>query len=404
MYEGSDVRVLGVAIGQVEEVVPQGTQVKVVMTYDSDVDVPQDAQAVIVSPSVVGGDRYIQLTPAFDDGDKVMADNTVIKVDKTAIPLELDQIYSSIDKLTVALGPEGGANREGALTDLLEQTAKNFGGQGEEFHQTIEDFGKLSETLDNNKDELFDSAAQLEGFIKTLADNDQTVRSFNKSLGDVSGLLADERQELTTALSNLGTALDEVARFVKSNRAVLGRNIRDVNRVAKVLVRQRENLDEILDAGPLALTNLYHTYNPKDGTLDTNANIGNLVHELTSDPEAVLCTLVSANDPKGDLCDLIGGALLPRGAPFGTGSAFSQPYDPTLFGLVGGRAMKSLRNRARTVAAVLVGMVALSGCDFDVYQLPLPGGADVGETRSRSPSSSTTCSTWSRSRRSRSTT
>lgn len=332
IYEGSDVRILGVAIGQVEEVVPEGTKVKVVMTYDGEVDVPQDAQAVIVSPSVVG-DRYVQLTPAFEDGDKVMADNTVIKVDKTAIPLELDQIYSSIDKLTVALGPEG-ANREGALTDLLEQTAKNFGGQGEEFHQTIEDFGKLSETLDNNKDELFDSASQLENFIKTLADNDQTVRSFNKSLGDVSGLLADERQELTTALSNLGTALDEVARFVKSNRAVLGRNIRDVNRVAKVLVRQRANLDEILDAGPLALTNLYHTYNPKDGTLDTNANIGNLVHELTSDPESVLCTLVSANDPKGQLCDLIG-ALLPRGAPFGTGSAFSQPYDPTLFGLVG---------------------------------------------------------------------
>ncbi len=331
VYEGSDVRVLGVAIGQVEEVVPEGTQVKVVMTYDSDVEVPQDAQAVIVSPSVVG-DRYVQLTPAFEDGDKVMADNTVIKVDKTAIPLELDEIYSSIDKLTVALGPEG-ANREGALTDLLEQTAKNFGGQGEDFRRTIEDFGKLSETLDNNKEELFDSASQLENFIKTLADNDQTVRSFNKSLGEVSSLLADERQELTTALSNLGTALDEVARFVKGNRAVLGRNIRDVNRVAKILVRQRENLDEILDAGPLALTNLYHTYNPKDGTLDTNANIGNLVHELTSDPEAVLCTLVSANDPKGDLCDLIG-ALLPRGAPFGTGSAFAQPYDPTLFGLV----------------------------------------------------------------------
>lgn len=41
--------------------------------------------------------------------------------------------------------------------------------------------------------------------------------------------------------------------------------------------------------------------------------------------------------------------------------------------------MKSLRTRARTVAAVLVGMIALTGCDFDVYQLPLPGGADVGD-------------------------
>jgi virulence factor Mce-like protein len=331
VYEGSDVRVLGIPVGRVEQVVPEGTKVKVVMTYDQDVKIPADADAVIVSPSVVG-DRYIQLTPAYVKGDRVMADNTVIQTSKTAVPLELDQIYSSIDKLTVALGPEG-ANRNGALSDLLEQTARNFGGQGANFHQTIKDFGRLSETLDNNKDQLFESTGQLENFIKTLADNDSTVRDFNKSLGDVSSLLADERQELTTGLANLGTALDEVARFVKSNRAVLGRNIADVNRVAKVLVRQRAALDELLDAGPLALTNLYHTYNPKDGTLDTNANLGNIVHELTSNPGAVLCALVSAADNKGDLCKLVD-KLLPRGAPFGTGSWAGQAYDPTLNGLV----------------------------------------------------------------------
>ncbi|TNM36394.1 MCE family protein [Nocardioides albidus] len=331
VYEGSEVRVLGIPVGQVREVVPEGTKVKVVMAYDSDVRVPADADAVIVSPSVVG-DRYIQLSPAFEDGDEPMADNTVIDATKTAIPLELDEIYGSIDRLTVALGPDG-ANKDGALSDLLEQTAKNFGGQGAQFHQTIEDFGRLSETLDNNKDDLFESARQLESFLKTLADNDTTVRDFNKSLGDVSSLLADERQELTSALSNLGTALDQVARFVKRNRAVLGRNIRDLNRVSKVLVRQRGALDELLQAGPLALTNLYHTYNPKDGTLDTNANLGNLVHELTSNPSAVVCALVSGADQSGDLCDLVD-TLLPRGAPFGTGSWYGQPYDPTLNGLV----------------------------------------------------------------------
>ncbi|WP_141004418.1 MCE family protein [Nocardioides humi] len=331
VYVGSEVRVLGIPVGRVREVVPEGTKVKVVMGYDSDVKVPADADAVIVSPSVVG-DRYIQLSPAFEDGDRVMADNTVIDATKTAIPLELDEIYGSIDKLTVALGPEG-ANKQGALTDLLEQTARNFGGQGAQFHQTIEDFGRLSETLDNNKDDLFESAQQLESFLKTLADNDTTVRDFSKSLGDVSSLLADERQELTTALSNLGTALDQVGRFVKRNRAVLGRNIRDVNRVAKVLVRQRAALDELLQAGPLAITNLYHTYNPKDGTLDTNANLGNIVHELTSNPGAVLCALVSAADKEGNICGLIE-TLLPRSAPFGTGSWYGEPYDPTLNGLV----------------------------------------------------------------------
>ena len=50
LYEGSDVRVLGVPIGKVEEVTPEGTQVKVVMRYDEEVQIPADATAVIISP------------------------------------------------------------------------------------------------------------------------------------------------------------------------------------------------------------------------------------------------------------------------------------------------------------------------------------------------------------------
>ena len=62
LYEGSDVRVLGVAVGSVEQVTPSGTEVIVTMQYDADVKIPDDAEAVIISPSVVG-DRFVQLTP-----------------------------------------------------------------------------------------------------------------------------------------------------------------------------------------------------------------------------------------------------------------------------------------------------------------------------------------------------
>ncbi|GAB2970741.1 MCE family protein [Nocardioides montaniterrae] len=332
VYVGSDVRVLGVAVGKVEKVVPEGTEVKVVMSYDSDVKVPADAKAVIVSPAVVG-DRYVQLAPAYRYG-KVMADNTIIKADNTAIPLELDQIYSSIDKLTVALGPNG-ANRRGALTDLLNQTARNFGGQGAQFHQTIEDFSKFSSTLNDNKDELFHSATKLNSFMTTLADNDGTVRRFNSSLGKISTLLAGERQNLTAALHNLGEALGQVGSFVKSNKGVLGRNIKGLNRVSQVLVKRRDQLDEVLRAAPLALTNLYHTYNPKAASLDTNANIGNLVNELTQNPTNFLCGLVASQDPSGSVCNTIRGLGLKRTSPFGQGSWYQQPsYDPTLGGMV----------------------------------------------------------------------
>ncbi|MCW2765224.1 MAG: virulence factor Mce family protein [Nocardioides sp.] len=334
IYEGSDVRVLGVPVGKVDKVTPSGTSVQVTMHYDAAVHVPAGADAVIIAPSIVG-DRYIQLTPVYKDGD-VLADGAVLDVGHTAVPLELDQVYGSIDKLTVALGPNG-ANANGAFSDLLESTAANFGGEGAKFHQTIKNFSKLSQTLDDNKDELFGSAAALEGFISTLAKNDKTVRSFNQSLSQVSTMLSGERQELSASLQNLAGALGQVGQFVRDNRDSLGRNIKGLNRVAKVLVKQRGALDEILTNAPVALNNLYLTYNPQAGTLDTNANLGELVNQITSDPQTLLCGLVGQADPSGQLCNLIAGIPgMPRAGTFGRGGTSSAvpQFDPTLGGLV----------------------------------------------------------------------
>lgn len=333
IYEGSDVRILGVPVGQVDKVTPSGTDVVVEMSYDPDVQVPSDAKAVIIAPSIVG-DRYVQLTPTYEEGDHLMPDGQVLDQDRTAVPLELDQIYSSIDQLTVALGPTG-ANRKGALTDLLETTAKNFGGEGAQFHQTIKDFSKLSATLDDNKEELFGSARELEGFINTLAKNDQTVRSFNQSLADVSQMLSGERSELASSLRNLAVAMGQVSSFVKENRASLGRNIHGLNRVAKVLVHQRGALDEILTDAPIALNNLYLTYNPQAGTLDTRSNQGELGKQIETDPAAFFCSILDQADKSGSTCGVLEQAL-PRTGTFGQGAA-SAPrdrYDLSLGGLV----------------------------------------------------------------------
>lgn len=334
VYEGSDVRVLGVAVGEVTEVTPSGTDVVVTMSYDADVKVPADASAVIIAPSIVG-DRYIQLTPAYDGGD-VLADDAVLEADSTAVPLELDEIYEGIDELTVAVGPRG-ANAEGALNDLLETTAANFAGEGEQFHQTIKDFGALSATFSNNKEELFGSLGELEAFVSTLADNDRTVRQFNQSLADVSTLLAGEREELTGSLRHLSVALGEVGRFVRENRDLLGSNITRLMRVARVLVKQRAALEETLKTAPVALSNLYLTYNPQSGTLDTNANLGELEHQIASDPDTLLCGFVSQLDNSGELCAQIQQGL-GRAGTFGRGGQAdgvrADRFDLSLAGLV----------------------------------------------------------------------
>ena len=336
VYEGSDVRVLGVPVGTVTRVEPTGTDVTVTMTYDDDVKLPADAKAVIIAPSVVG-DRYVQLTPAYSGTGEVLTDGAELSVDQTAEPLELDQIYDSLDRLNVALGPRG-ANKSGALSDLLAVTADNFGGQGTTFRQTIKDFSRLSATLSGNKEELFGSVQALEGFVSTLAENDQTVRQFNQSLADVSTMLAGERQELVAATRNLSVALTAVKGFVEENKDSLSRNITGLNRVAKVLVRQRAALDEILHVAPGALNNLALTYNPQAGTLDTRANFGESINQLELDPAAFLCGFVGQVERSGAACDQITALLKSRPRAGALGRTTVLPardvFDPSLGGLV----------------------------------------------------------------------
>jgi phospholipid/cholesterol/gamma-HCH transport system substrate-binding protein len=336
IYQGSDVRVLGVPVGKIDSVTPSGTDVVVTMHYDADVQIPDDAKAVIISPSIVG-DRFVQLTPAYSGGP-VLASGSTLTQDRTAVPLELDQIYSSLDDLTVALGPNG-ANKKGALTDLLDTTARNFGGQGAKFHRTIENFSRLSGTLADNKDQLFGSVRELEGFVHTLARNDQTVRSFNTSLAQVSQMLKGERGDLAASLHNLGTAMRQVSGFVRDNRELLGKNITGLDRITQILVKQRGALTETLRDAPLALNNLLLTYNPQAGTLDTRANLGEIGHQIQSDPATFLCGILDQANQGGQACSAVR-QILGKGRPGaltrGRGPTSYERIEPSLAGLVEG--------------------------------------------------------------------
>ena len=344
LYEGSEVKILGVAVGKVETVVPSGTDVKVKFFYDAKYKVPEDAKAAVISPSIVG-DRFVQLTPAYSGGG-VLENNAELGTDRTATPLELDEIFGSINDLNIALGPDGAnkadAGGVGPLTRLLDSTARNFGGQGAEFNKTLKNFGALTKTLADNKDELFGTLEQVEEFTSTLAKNDGTVRRFNDSLASGADLLAGEREELAAVLRNLSVAMTQVRGFIKENRGSLTRNISGLNRISKVLVKRRDAVEKILRYAPAALNNLFLAGNVKQGTLDTRDNISELFTQLEADPAAVLCTFIRQGGAVGDEgCNAIEQVLTPtanRATPFSDGAAVKprvvEPIDRSLGGLV----------------------------------------------------------------------
>jgi virulence factor Mce-like protein len=273
VYPGSTVRILGVPVGAVDAIQPQGTQVKVTMTVDSGVAVPAGAKAVVVAASVVS-DRYVQLTPAYTGGPQ-LADNAVIPVGRTAVPVEVDQIYTSLNRFAQALGPNG-LNKNGALSELVNTGAANLTGNGASLHALITQFGALSKTLGDNSGNLFATITNLQRFSSMLKANDGQVRLAEQQLADVSGILAADRQDLGAALNELATALGQVQGFIAGNRSLLKSNIAKLASITKILADERASLSEAVNTIPLAVDNVVNAYDATNHTLDGRGDLNEL--------------------------------------------------------------------------------------------------------------------------------
>jgi virulence factor Mce-like protein len=338
LYKGSDVRVLGVPVGEVKELKAQGDHVEVTLTYETDVRLPTDVKAVIISPAIVG-DRFVQLAPAYSGG-AVLPDNAKLGVDRSEVPVELDEIFKSLDDLAIALGPKG-ANKDGALSSLIEDSARQLDGQGQQLNETLSNFAKLSTTLSDNKEELFGSIQEIEQFVDLLNRNDSSVRSFFDSTARVSNVLEGERDDLAKTLEFLSKALIDVRRLVKDNRTTLRHNVDNLQRLAQLLAKHNEDIEHTLIDAPVALGNLgLAGGSSKTGTLDARADIAKLFGSIEpGDLPGIVCNLLGeAIDPDTEACpgllELLeslqsGGLLtsLENGAPQG-GAAADGPGTP----------------------------------------------------------------------------
>jgi len=301
VYPGSAVRILGVAVGSVKSVTPQGKTVRVEMVVKPRYRVPTDANAVIVAPSLVS-DRFIQLTPAYDSGAE-LASGTTLELDGTETPVELDALAASVNELSTALGPSC-SNANVALSNVLNTAAANLQGNGQLLNETFKQLSTAAATLSHSRGDLFATVDNLNKFTATLAAADGQVREFNSKLNSVTVFLAADRGQLGEALTSLATALGDVQAFVRDNKDKLSSNVDKLVGITQALVDQRGALAEVLDVAPLAATNFINVYDAASGSIAVRGNL----NELTYPPVMLLCRTLASATPKplpqtiADLC------------------------------------------------------------------------------------------------------
>ncbi len=307
VYPGTDLRVMGVQIGEVTDVVPDGNSVRVEMTYESDYKLPAGAKAAVVTPTLVA-DRYVQVFPAYGSGP-VMADGGDIPLGRTQTPVELDRMYRALDDLAVTLGPKAG-DTKGALDALLTAGEKALKGNGELGSETIRNLSRATETFARNRGPLFDNVRSLAEITDTLAANDTTVQKFLQDLTSVSGQLEGERDELRDVLASLARVLGTVKGFVEENREVLGDDIELLSSLLERVDNQKDAVGLVLQKGALAMGNLAVAFEPTTGTFGSRVQIP---PGILNRPDQFLCQTLVNSGPAGieAVCPILEALLQP---------------------------------------------------------------------------------------------
>jgi phospholipid/cholesterol/gamma-HCH transport system substrate-binding protein len=265
IYPGDEVRVSGVKVGTIKSIQPQGTRAKMTLEVDHGVPIPLDAKAVIVASNLVAA-RYVQLTPAYRTSGPVMPDGAVIPVERTAVPVEWDEVKTQLMRLATDLGPQSGVSGT-SVGRFIDSAANALDGNGEKLRQTLSQLSGVGRILANGSGNIVEIIKGLQTFVTALRDSNTQIVQFNDRLATLTSVVNDSKSELDAALTDLSTAVGEVQRFIAGTRNQTSEQIARLADVTEILVEQHMALENILHTSPNALGNFFNDYNADTGTI-----------------------------------------------------------------------------------------------------------------------------------------
>jgi phospholipid/cholesterol/gamma-HCH transport system substrate-binding protein len=286
VFSGDDVRIRGVPVGKILKIEPEPLRSKISFWFDRKYNVPANAKAVILSPQLVTG-RAIQLTPPYTGGP-TMGDSAVIPADRTAVPVEWDDLRAQLERLTDLLKPTkpGGVSTLGAL---INTAADNLRGQGASIRDTIIKLSQTVSALGDHSKDIFSTFKNLSTLVTALHDSADLLEHLNHNLAAVSSVLADDPNKVGQAAEDLNAVVADVQSFVTDNREALGTASDKLASISKALVESLDDLKQTLHIGPTVLQNFNNIYEPANGALT-----GALGGSNMSNPIAFLCGAIQA--------------------------------------------------------------------------------------------------------------
>ncbi|BBX01668.1 Mce family protein Mce3D [Mycolicibacterium moriokaense] len=286
LFAGDHILIRGVPVGKIEAIEPEPERAKVTFWFDSKYKVPADAKAVILAPQLVTG-RTIQLTPPYTGGP-TMADGAVIPKDRTAVPVEWDDLRVQLERLTELLKPTS-PGEVSTLGALINTAADNLRGQGPTIRDTIIKLSQAVSILGDHSDDIFATFKNLSTLVSALSDSADLLEALNHNLAAVSSLLADDPDKVGRAVEDLNAVVAHVKDFAADNTEAIGTASGKMASVTQALVDSIDDIKQTLHIAPTVLQNYNNIYEPANGSLTGALAINNFAN-----PISFLCGAIQA--------------------------------------------------------------------------------------------------------------
>jgi phospholipid/cholesterol/gamma-HCH transport system substrate-binding protein len=287
IYPGDEVRVSGVKVGTIKSIQPEGTQAKMTLNVDRGVPIPANAKAVIVAQNLVAA-RYVQLTPAYRTSGPVMPDGAVIPVERTAVPVEWDEVKTQLMRLATDLGPNSRVSTP-SVARFIDSAANALEGNGDKLRQALAQLSGVGRILANGSGNIVDTIKNLQTFVTALRDSNTQIVQFNNRLATLTSVVNDSRSELDAALTDLSAAVGDVQRFIAGVRDPLSEQVARLADLTQIVVDHHMALENVLHVAPNAFANAYNAINP-----DTRSNVGVFSFNFFAKPDAFFCGSIEA--------------------------------------------------------------------------------------------------------------
>ena len=287
IYPGDEVRVVGVKVGTIAAIDTDGTEAEIVLDIDHGVRIPAEAKAVIVAPNLISA-RYVQLTPAYTDSGATMTDGASIPLQRTAVPVEWDEVKDQLSRLATELGPVS-ADSQTSTGRFFDSAANAMDDNGARLRETLEQLSASTRIVSEGGDNLVDIVKNLQRLVGALRESNAQIVQFQDRFATLTSVVNESRSDLDSALTTLSSAIDDAKRFVAGSRNQASEQVQRLANLTQILVDQRSTVENILHAAPTSLANTYNMYNPDMGTF-----VGSFVFQNFSNPLQLLCAGIGA--------------------------------------------------------------------------------------------------------------